>query len=292
MLDLSYFQNQNSNVQGFFNGGTWQTWIKPRGAKLVNIICVGAGAGGGGGLQSAGTRGGGGGGGSGATARLTIDANLLPNILYILPGIGGAGGITAAGGATAGSAGQNSFVTLITSTASVSNVVLRSGTTAATGGGVGTTAAGGAGVGETVSLITNNIFANLGTYTFQAGVNGSAGGTASGTGITPTNFVNGGTGGGGTGTSGAFLVQGVFPAIAATPVNTNGAGNIILYKPTLMLFGGLGGGGASANAVGGGGIGAPGCGGGGAGANSNTGATPLGPGGRGGDGFVIITTSL
>ena len=50
MLDLSYFQNQNSNVQGFFNGGTWQTWIKPRGAKLVNIICQGSGAGGGGGL--------------------------------------------------------------------------------------------------------------------------------------------------------------------------------------------------------------------------------------------------
>jgi len=41
MLDLSYFQTQNSNVQGFFNGGTWQTWIKPRGAKMVNIICQG-----------------------------------------------------------------------------------------------------------------------------------------------------------------------------------------------------------------------------------------------------------
>ena len=62
MLDLSYFQNQNSNVQGFFSGGTWQTWIKPRGAKLVNIICQGSGAGGGGGLQSAGTKAGGGSG--------------------------------------------------------------------------------------------------------------------------------------------------------------------------------------------------------------------------------------
>ena len=91
MLDLSYFQNQNSNVQGFFNGGTWQTWIKPRGAKLVNIICQGSGAGGGGGFQSTGGRGGGGGGGTGATARLTINANLLPDILYILPGIGGNG---------------------------------------------------------------------------------------------------------------------------------------------------------------------------------------------------------
>ena len=78
MLDLSYFQNQNSNVQGFFNGGTWQTWIKPRGAKLVYIICQGSGAGGGGGFQSATTpRAGGGGGGTGASARITINAILF-----------------------------------------------------------------------------------------------------------------------------------------------------------------------------------------------------------------------
>jgi hypothetical protein len=292
MLDLSYFQNQNSNVQGFFNGGTWQTWIKPRGAKLVNIICVGAGSGGGGALQSSGTRGGGGGGASGAIARLTINANILPDVFYILPGIGGVGGITAAGGATAGSPGQNSFVTLIPSTGSVSNVLLRSGTTPSTGGGVGTTVAGTGGAAETINLITNNIFANLGNFTFQAGSVGSSGGTGAGTGITPPSFVNGGTGGGGTLSGGSFLVSGVFPAIAAAQANTNGAGNIILYKPTLMLFGGLGGGGSTIGGVGAGGNGAPGCGGGGAGANGNTGATPLGGGGRGGDGFVIITTSI
>jgi hypothetical protein len=168
MLDLSYFQNKNSNVQGFFNGGTWQTWIKPRGAKLVNIICQGSGAGGGGGFQSASTpRAGGAGGGSGATARLTINANLLPDILYILPGIGGAGGLGGAP-ATAGTAGQNSFVCLIPSTGSVSNVVLRSGTTPATAGGAGTTAAGGTGIAETIGLIANSIFANLGTFYFSS----------------------------------------------------------------------------------------------------------------------------
>ena len=176
MLDLSYFQNQNSNVQGFFNGGTWQTWIKPRGAKMVNIICQGSGAGGGGGFQATGTRAGGGGGGTGATARLIINANLLPDILYILPGIGGAGGIGGAP-ATAGSPGQNSFVTLIPSTGSVSNVVLRSGTTPATGGGAGSTAGGLAGSAESISLIANNIFANLGTFTFQAGLGAAIGGT-------------------------------------------------------------------------------------------------------------------
>jgi hypothetical protein len=296
MLDLSYFQNQNSNVQGFFNGGTWQTWIKPRGAKLVNIICNGSGAGGGGGFQSASTpRAGGGGGGTGATSRLTINANLLPDILYILPGIGGNGGLGGAP-ASAGTAGQNSFVTLIPSTTSVSNVVLRSGTTVALPGGAGTTSAGAGGAAETISVIANNIFANLGTFTFQAGQAGLAGGTVNGGQISSTNFVLGGAGGGGTGQGGGspFSSSGVFGAQApATPLNTNGQDGRIYYKPILMLYGGSGGGGSSAAGTNGGngGNGAPGAGGGGGGASSNVGVN-AGNGGRGGDGFVIITTSL
>ena len=292
MLDLSYFQNQNSNVQGFFNGGTWHTWIKPRGAKLVNIICQGSGAGGGGGFQSTGGRAGGGGGGSGATSRLTINANLLPDILYILPGVGGAGGL---GGnpATAGTAGQNSFVTLIPSTTSVSNVVLRSGTTVALPGGAGTTSVGAAGAGETISVIANNIFANLGTFTFQAGVVANSASATNAATTTPSNFVTNSGGGGGTGTGGAVTATGVFPGITAAPVTTNGQDGIILYKPTLMLYGGRGGGGTSAQFTNGGngGFGAPGAGGGGGGASSNTGVN-AGNGGRGGDGFIIITTSL
>lgn len=293
MLDLSYFQNQNSNVQSFFNGGTWQTWIKPRGAKLVNIICNGSGAGGGGGFQSASTpRAGGCGGGTGATARLTINANLLPDILYILPGIGGAGGL---GGttATAGSPGQNSFVTLIPSTGSVSNVVLRSGTVAATGGGPGTTTVGIQGVGETISLIANNVFANLGIFTFQAGGGGGLSGITTGGISVSANFLVGSSGGGGTGTGGAFIATGVIPGIVSAAVNTNGQDGIILYKPILMLFSGAGGGGSTAAGTNGGngGNGAPGTAGGGGGASSNTGVN-AGNGGKGGDGFVIITTSL
>lgn len=293
MLDLSYFQNQNSNVQSFFNGGTWQTWIKPRGAKLVNIICNGSGAGGGGGFQSASTpRAGGGGGGTGATTRLTINANLLPDILYILPGIGGAGGL---GGTTAtvGSPGQNSFVTLIPSTGSVSNVVLRSGTATSTAGGGGSTVGGTQGLGEIISVIANNIFANLGTFTFQAGVNGGLGGTTSGGGGLTSNFLIGSTGGGGITTGGALTAAGVIPGIVSAAVNTNGQDGIILYKPILMLFGGSGGGGSTAAGTNGGngGNGAPGTGGGGGGASSNTGVN-AGNGGKGGDGFVIITTSL
>jgi hypothetical protein len=292
MLDLSYFQNQNSNVQGFFNGGTWSTWIKPRGAKLVNIICQGSGAGGGGGFQSASTpRAGGGGGGSGATSRLTINANLLPDILYILPGIGGNGGL---GGTTAtpGSSGQNSFVTLIPDTTSVSNIVLRSGITPAVGGPPGASVnPGQLGVGETISVIGNSIFANLGTFTFQAGVLSNSSGTGNAGTTTPSNFVTNSGGGGGNGTGGAVTATGVFPGITAAAVNTNGQNGPIYYKPILMLYGGRGGGGAVTGNGGNGGNGAPGAGGGGGGASFNTGVN-AGNGGRGGDGFVIITTSL
>ena len=295
MLDLSYFQNQNSNVQGFFNGGTWQTWIKPRGAKMVNIICQGSGAGGGGGIQNASTpRPGGGGGGTGATARLTINANLLPDILYILPGIGGAGGVGGvSGSATNGSPGQNSFVTLIPSTGSVSNVVLRSGTTPATAGASGINLGGVAGAAETISVIANNIFANLGTLTFQAGQVAAAGGTGNGGAVVYGNYTTGGGGGGGTGNGSGISAAGVFPAIPAATVNTNGANGIILYRPILILTAGMGGGGSSAAGTNGGngGNGAPGTGGGGGGGSSNTGVN-AGNGGNGGDGFVIITTSL
>ena len=270
MLDLSYFQNQNSNVQGFFNGGTWQTWIKPRGAKMVNIICQGSGAGGGGGFQSAGTKAGGGSGGSGATARLTIDAKLLPDIFYVLPG--------------------NSFITLIPNTGSVSNVILRSGTTPSTGGSAGTTTST-AGAAETISVIANNIFANLGTFTFQAGVIGQAGWNTVAVATTPSNFIVGAGGGGGGGLGGAVTATGVFPVQGAAALNTNGQNGLILYKPTLMLYGGRGAGGATSGNGGNGGNGAPGCGGGGGGGSVNIGVN-AGNGGNGGDGFVIITTSL
>ena len=53
MLDLSYFRNSRSNVQVFTNPGTWVIWQKPRAAKFVNILCIGAGAGGGGSTEEA-----------------------------------------------------------------------------------------------------------------------------------------------------------------------------------------------------------------------------------------------
>ena len=40
MIDLTYIKNNNSNVQMYLNGGTWQTWVKPRNAKSVTFMLL------------------------------------------------------------------------------------------------------------------------------------------------------------------------------------------------------------------------------------------------------------
>lgn len=284
MLDVSYFQNSNNNVQLFQTSGQWSTWIKPRSAKIVNFLIIGSGAGGGGGLQSAGTRSGGASGGSGSFIKATYFANLLPDVLYIYCGRGGAGG---SGGTvpTSGSSGESSFVTIIPDTTNLSNIILRSGTTPATGGGAGSTVASTAGVGESISTTSNSLFLNLGTFQTNSVIGGIAGGTANSANQSSTGFLMGGSGGGGTGTGGGLTSPGIYPLIAATPINTNGLPGFVIYEP-FGLIGGRGGGGGTTG--GNGGFGAPGTGGGGGGAGS----TSAGNGGRGGDGFVLITTNF
>ena len=142
MIDLSYFQNTgNVNTQTFTNAGSWATWQKPRGAKFVNILCIGAGGGGGGGFQTgSGTKTGGSGGGSGGLVKVQYPASILPDILYVQPGLGGAGGVGGATGVvTAGGNGNRSFVSIIPNTTSASNIVVTSGAVAATGGQSGST---------------------------------------------------------------------------------------------------------------------------------------------------------
>jgi hypothetical protein len=117
MLDLSYFQNSgNVNTQTFTNAGSWVTWVKPRGAKYVNVFCMGSGAGGGGGFQvNSATRTGGAGGGSGGVVRAQFQASILPDILYIYTGAGGAGGTGgAAGVVTAGGRGGDGIIIITT----------------------------------------------------------------------------------------------------------------------------------------------------------------------------------
>lgn len=286
MIDVSYFQNSTSNTQIFQSGGTWQTWIKPRNAKTVNLFVVGAGAGGGGGRQLAtGNKSGGGGGANGGNVKLTVLASILPDILYILPGTGGNGGVGGAPG-TAGDAATKSFVTLSPDTGSISNIVCTSGAVAAQGGPAGSTIAVAGGVAETVATIANMVFANLGNFLADNGVGGGSGGLTTGAGAAVNEFTINSGGGGGTGTGGGLTGGGPFPTIAATPINTSGTGGLIFYEPIFGLTGGRGGGGGTTG--GNGGDGAPGCGGGGGGA----GTVSAGNGGRGGDGFVIITTNF
>jgi len=288
MIDVSYFQNSTSNTQIFQNGGTWQTWIKPRNAKMVSFFVLGAGAGGGGGFQAAtGNKSGGSGGGTAGYIKLVVQASLIPDILYILPGTGGAGGI---GGAspTAGTSATKSFVSLIPDTTSISNIVCTSGNVAATGGPAGSTIAPTIGVAETIGTSANAVFLNLGNFVANAGINGGIGALINASNSTFASFTVAGSGGGGTGTGGGFTVStgNRFPVIAGTPINTKGSDGAIFYTPFLTLFGGRGGGGGTTG--GNGGNGAPGCGGGGGGA----GTTSAGNGGRGGDGLIMITTNF
>ena len=293
MLDLRYFQNTgNVNTQTFTNAGTWVTWLKPRGAKFVNILCIGSGGGGGGGFQAAaGNKSGGSGGGGGGIVNAQFQASILPDILYVYTGLGGVGGTGgAAGVVTAGGNGEKSFVCITPSTSSTANIVVTSGAISARGGAAGSTVAPSSVIAETVATTANAIFLNLGTFLATAGVtaSGNAGSLTSNGGVLPTSYQDlmTGMGGGGTGTGGGFAASGPFPSLTAAAINTNGKNGIILYKPIFAFMAGTGGGGGATGGIGG--NGAYGSGGGGGGA----GTTSAGNGGRGGNGIIIITTSF
>jgi hypothetical protein len=297
MLDLSYFQNrENSNTQTFTNAGTWMTWIKPRNARTVEILCMGSGAGGGGGFVtgSAVARGGGGGGGTGAITLAVFQASILPDVLYVYTGVGGAGG---QGGnpASAGTPGEKSYVCISPDTSSASNIVITSGNVSARAGTGGTTAGGGGGNGETAATIANATFLGMASFTSNAGGAGG-GGAATGVGnanITSIAIAMRGAGGAGNAAGNTtpqngsgFNASGFYPSVLGG--TGNGRDGLILYKPILAFMAGNGGGSGGAGAGGNGGNGAYGSGGGGGGAGVTTGGT----GGKGGDGLVIITTSL
>ena len=46
MLDLSHIPSQQQNTTIFYaQSGSWQTWNKPRNAKMIEIFCLGGGGG-------------------------------------------------------------------------------------------------------------------------------------------------------------------------------------------------------------------------------------------------------
>ena len=90
MIDVFNIPNNDSNVDIFTNNGgtsSWQTWVKPKNAKFIHILAIGAGGGGGAGWSaSLNSGGGGGGGGAGGVVSGFYPANVLPNTLFIQVG--------------------------------------------------------------------------------------------------------------------------------------------------------------------------------------------------------------
>lgn len=287
MIDVFNIPSQQQQTFTFYSTGNWQTWSKPRGAKMIEIFCLGAGGGGGHSTVTAGSTTGGGGGGSAGIVRGLIPAFLLPDTIYILVGKGGAGASTSA---TVGGTGGISYVSLQPST-SEQTLICKSSTTTAAGGGLST-----AGVAATISVVALSAFGNLGLFTAIAGVIGSNGGATTpqpgvGQSALGTNLTTGGAGGGGKTSS--VIAQGGFilsaPAILTTPVNggvaagQNGGDGYGTLQP-FCGTGGAGGAGITTGTGGGGGNGWYGCGGGGTG-----GGSVVSKGGDGGDGLIIIT---
>lgn len=292
MLDLSYFQNSgNVNTQTFTNAGSWVTWQKPRGAKFVNIMCIGSGAGGCGAATGSSARGvGGAGGGAGGIVRAQFQASILPDLLYVYTGVGGSGSLASATSTfNSASNGEKSYVCIIPDTSSAANIVVTSGNVSARGPVSNTNLSG-----ETVATTANAIFLNLGTFIAVAGQNGNGGGsTTVGGGITVSQTTTSGAGGSGASTAGGLAAAGFIPSLAgftsagAGVAGRNGYDGLMFTKPVLQFIGGTAG--QSGGTTGGnGGNGSYGCG----GAGGSGGVTAGGNGGRGGDGIIIITTSF
>ena len=287
MIDVFNIPSNTQSTFTFYATGNWQTWNKPRGAKMIEIFCLGGGGGGGHSLTSATVTTGGGSGASGGIVRGLIPAFLLPDTIYILTGKGGVGAIISGG--SAGSGGI-SYISLQPST-SEQTLVCKSSTTVAGGG-----TANGAGIAPPISVVTLSSFGNLGLFTAIAGIGGSSAGNNTGTSGSNTaslgtTLVTGGAGGGGK-TASVFGSGGSITAASAiltTQVNggvTAGQNGDSGYG-TLQPFcgtGGAGGAGITTGAGGKGGNGWYGCGGGGTG-----GGSVVSKGGDGGDGIIIIT---
>lgn len=319
MLDLFHIPSNTDNTKVFYaTGGTndWQTWQKPRGAKFIQIFCLGGGAAGGSGYRgTAGAlRTGAGGGGSGGIARALYPAFLLPDILYVQVGAGGASpaGTTTTAGST-GTAGGISYVSIAPTQLAI-NVLAQSSTAGALGGAAaGSTTTNAGGAAATIWTTTTSPFTSLGVLNLVAGVAGGIS-TNANTGVITNiqalsqSIVTGGTGGGATNnvTASNYRASAGGSILSASVILTTsipggltgsiiGAGNPgSSGYGNLAPFCGVGGSGGSGQSSGSftagrGGDGWYGCGGGGGGTSVVTTGTG-GAGGKGGDGLVIITT--
>lgn len=286
-------------------GNDWQTWLKPRGKTMLDLLLISKGGNGGTGVIGAvSTAAGGGGGGSASQTRVRMPLYLLPDVLYLsLAGISTTNAIA-------------SYVTVCMSKltagagAPVANDVLAVSNGGGNGGNAAGATAGAAGAaGGVVAATAMPIGGNfMSALAGQAGIIGGTTGAAAALTLPVTGLlITGGTGGAGLGASasagtagGSFTVAGQFPAhagglgtaVATTPPGDGNRG----YQPISKLFynyGGTGGGSTHGSATGGGlvqskgGHGAYGSGGGGMG-GALTGSS-AGAIGMGGPAICIIT---
>jgi hypothetical protein len=261
------------------------TWTKPAGAKLVNVVVISGGGGGGSGRKAgvAAQASGGGGGGGGSYSFRDISAALLGATETVTVGSGGTGGASVTTNSTNGNTGvaggNSSFGTWIQ-------------VTGGGGAGAATSTNGPAGAGSSSRAM------------FQGG-NGSAGGAGAGT-LTGGSNVNisgaGGGAGGGlpaaatvgfTGSTGGTCLGSWFSGGTANggTIGGNGASapNVAAGFAASGSAGGGGGSSVTGNAGNGGNGGTYGGAGGGGGAGlDNVGNS--GAGGNGAPGIVIVTT--
>lgn len=281
---------ETPNTQIYSSRGTY-VWSKPQNITMINFLVIGGGGGGGAGSNQGVTTGGGGGGGAGggAVTKLLIPAIFIPESLIITVGAGG-------GSATAGGA---SVIDIPNGSNVVSTrLIISNGGALGSNGG---TSGGAAGAGGTASLATSAIYHNLGIFTSIAGGAGTAGIiTGTGTGpTTTTNLTSGGGGGTGRNTAGSRGTPGtitgngtILPNVPPSDgtIILDGVGGIYSLAP-FQSYGGVGAwsSGITAGRCGGlGGNGVYGSGGSGGGASTTCPGGAV-PGGKGGDGLVIIT---
>jgi hypothetical protein len=298
MLDVSHIPGSTNSTQIFYAAGatTWQTWQKPRGAKFIQIFCLGGGGGGaGGGLNIAVTTINAGSGGAGAGySRCIYPTFLLPDTLYVQVGLGGVAGTGSAANNSNGQGGGSGGISYVAITPSTT-------TSAIIAQSMNVVSPGGNGNGNTTTasqpaawVFTSNAFAALGIISTTLGIAGVAQNSIGTTALTASLITQGVGGGskpsnsqnaGGSIFSASVILTNTLPGgVAGGGNGQNGYGSMSPFCGT----GGSGGGGNLTGPGGRGGDGYYGCGGGGGGAGFS--GSIGGRGGKGGDGLVIITT--
>lgn len=252
------------------------TWTKPAGAKIVEVILISGGGGGGSGARSAaGTwRPGGAGGAGGAMSTKKFPASILGSTETVTIGAGGTGGAAISADNTNGNAGTAGGNT------SFGAWVI------ATGGGSG-------GGGDIAQQFASNDTVSLGWNNSEPRTFGNGqGGSSPGEGVMTEAFAGGGGGGAArddlnadyaatAGSAGSYMKD-LIGYAGGTVSGGAGTGTTAGYP-----YGGGGGGGASVGATGGnGGI----YGGGGGGGGYSTNGTASGAGGNGASGMAIVIT--